>query len=132
MWRILGEGPEDSFDLAVPGAVTHLGFLQRGAVLPGIAEVRVAAVGEQPPDAGLGRLGILPGMSVERADPTAGGPAPGIADWGEDAGSARSEHDGRVAVGRYVGRTIEPQNRSPAAGDDLDHRMRSRLPREQA
>jgi hypothetical protein len=77
-------------------------------------------------------LGILPGMSVERADPTAGGPAPGIADWGEDAGSARSEHDGRVAVGRYVGRTIEPQNRSPAAGDDLDHRMRSRLPREQA
>ena len=55
MWRILGEEPEDSFDLAVPGAVTHLGFLQRGAVLPGIAEVRVAAVGEQPPDAGLGR-----------------------------------------------------------------------------
>src|ERR1700736_3003840 len=55
MWRILGEGPEDSFDLAVPGAVTHLGFLQRGAVLPGIAEVRVAAVGEQSPDAGPGR-----------------------------------------------------------------------------
>jgi len=54
MWRILGEGPEDNFDLAVPGAVIHLGLLHRGAVLPGIAEIRVAAVGEQPPDAGLG------------------------------------------------------------------------------
>jgi len=97
----------------------------RGQVIPGIEARRI------PPRLESG-LGILPGMSVERADPTAGGSAPGIADWGEDAGSARSEHDGRVAVGRYVGRTIEPQNRSPAAGDDLDHRMRSRLPREQA
>jgi hypothetical protein len=71
MWRILGEGPEDSFDLAVPGAVTRLGFLQRGTVLPGIAEVRVAAVGEQPPDAGLGRCpprcpGRRRGRSVAR------------------------------------------------------------------
>jgi hypothetical protein len=99
------------------------GQMPASAVLP----ARCGAVGQHRRDtrgrAEAGPCPRLPSWSARRS---------GIADWGEDAGSARSEHDGRVAVGRYVGRTIEPQDRSPAAGDDLDHRMRSRLPREQA
>src|SRR6266571_5433317 len=44
--------PEDGLDLAVSGAVFSQAFLQRGGVVPGVAEVGVGTVGEQPPDAG--------------------------------------------------------------------------------
>jgi hypothetical protein len=57
---VQGEGPEDGLDLVMGRAagipVLRLAFIQRGAVVSGVAEVGVGAVGEQPPDAG-GRAG---------------------------------------------------------------------------
>jgi hypothetical protein len=51
-----GYWPQDGLDLVVGRAVwwpaRKLAFFQRGAVVQGVAQVGVGAVGEQPPDAG--------------------------------------------------------------------------------
>jgi hypothetical protein len=61
---VQGQGPEDGLDLVMGRAagipVLRLAFIQRGAVVSGVAEVGVGAVGEQPADAAGGRVGRCP------------------------------------------------------------------------
>jgi hypothetical protein len=69
----------------VARAVRGLAFLQRGAVVPRVAQVGVGTVGEQPPDAG--------GTAVAGRDVRVG-----VARWAAGSGSGRGP--GRVTRGK--------------------------------